>query len=185
RHPGLGRAGRALYLGRLDRRLLRPLPGWVFHPDVCLRELRRRAATELSRRASHGPAPRVARGAGPALAVEVEGRVVDPEAALPRNCLGQRRNRAFVEIFDGPAGGADQVVMMSRLAPDIGRHMTGTLQSLRQPGAHQPVQGPKPGRPPDVRVPLPDALVELLRGGLLAGLREHAGDGEPRRAQPD
>jgi len=111
--------------------------------------------------------------------------VVDPKAALPRNRLRQRRNGAFVEIFDGAAGGADQVVMMSRLAPDISRYMTGTLQSLREAGAHQSVQGAEHGRPPDVGVLPADPLVELLRGGLFAGLGQHAGDGEPLRRQPD
>src|SRR5439155_23690697 len=88
-------------------------------------------------------------------------------------------------IFDGPAGGADQVVMMPRLAPDIGRHVTGTLQPLRQPGAHQPIQGAEYSGSPDVSVPLSDSLVKLLGGGLLAGLGQHAGNGEPLRRQPN
>jgi len=111
--------------------------------------------------------------------------VVDAETSLPRNCFGERRNRAFIEIFDSPAGGADQVVMMPRLAPDVGRHMTGTLQPLRQPGAYQPIERAEHGRPPDVGVLFANPLVELLGGGLFAGLGQHARDGEPLWRQPD
>src|SRR5438874_12448288 len=76
-------------------------------------------------------------------------------------------------------------MMMSGLAPDVGGDVTGTLQPLRQAGGDQPVQGPEHGRSPDVSVLLSNPLVELLSGGLLAGLGEDAGDGEPLGRQPD
>src|SRR5207237_7954258 len=52
-------------------------------------------------------------------------------------------------------------------------------------GAHQSGQGAKHGRPPDVGVLSANPLVQLLRGGLFAGLGQDAGDGEPLRRQPD
>jgi hypothetical protein len=46
--------------------------------------------------------------------------VIDPKPPLARDRLGQWRDRRFVEVFDGPAGGANQVMMMARLTPHIG-----------------------------------------------------------------
>ena len=57
--------------------------------------------------------------------------------------------------------------------------MTWPLQPLRQSGLNQPVQGAKDGSTAKVRVLAADSIVEFLRRGLLATLRQGAGDGEP------
>src|SRR5207237_7475649 len=59
-----------------------------------------------------------------AFAVEVEGGMVDAEAPLARDGLDQRRDRLLPQVFAGPAGGTDQVVMMAGLAPDLSRAVT-------------------------------------------------------------
>jgi hypothetical protein len=46
--------------------------------------------------------------------------MVDPKPALLRNRLGQRRDGVLIELFDVAAGCADQVVVMTRLTPDVG-----------------------------------------------------------------
>ena len=63
--------------------------------------------------------------------------------------------------------------------------MARPLEPLRQPGGDQGVERPKHGRPADVGVLLADPLVEFLGRGLLPGLRQHGGNGEPLRRQPD
>ena len=107
--------------------------------------------------------------------------MIDPKAPLARNCLGERGDGLFAEVFDRPAGGADQVVVMTGLAPDVGGDVAGPFQPLRQPGGDQGIEGPKHGRPTDVGVPLADPLVQLLGRGLFAGLRQHLGDRQPLR----
>ena len=111
--------------------------------------------------------------------------MVDPETALPGDGLGQRRDGAFVEIFDGPAGGADQVMVMARLTPHVGGDMTRALEALRQSGADQRVERSKHRGPSDVGVLSADALVEFLRRRFFARLRQHRGDGKPLGRQPD
>jgi hypothetical protein len=54
--------------------------------------------------------------------------MVDPKAPLPGDRLRQWRDGLFVEVFDGPAGRADEVVVMSRLAPHIRRDVTRALE---------------------------------------------------------
>src|SRR6202011_4507682 len=118
----VGGARRALHLGRPDDRLLSPLPRRLLHYDDRVLELYPRARAERRRRpSSDRTGPPVARGTGPALAVEVEGRVVDAKAALASNRFGERRDGLLTEVLDRPAGGADQMVVMARLAPDVGR----------------------------------------------------------------
>jgi hypothetical protein len=80
--------------------------------------------------------------------------VVDPEAALTRDRLGQRCHCLFVEVFDGPAGGANQVMVMAGLTPDVGGDVTGSLEPLRQPGGDQGVERPKHRRPAEVSFPV-------------------------------
>jgi hypothetical protein len=111
--------------------------------------------------------------------------VVHPEAPLARDALSQGRDRLLVEIFDSTAGGADQVVMVARFTPDVGRYVTRALQPLRQAGAHQPVQGAENGGPADVRMLATDPLVELLGRRFLPRLGQHFGYGEPLWGQPD
>ena len=66
--------------------------------------------------------------------------MVDPKPTLARDRLRQWGDRLFAQVFDGPAGGADQVVMMPGLAPDVGGNVPGPLESLRQSGGDQPVE---------------------------------------------
>src|SRR4029077_7556992 len=129
--------------------------------------------------------PSVARGAGPALAIEVERRVVDSKAALASDGLGERGDGLFPEVFDGPAGGTDQVVMMPRLTPDIGRDVPGPLQPLGGAAADQRVERAEDGGAPNVGMLLAHPLVEFLRRGLFSGLPQHRGNREPLRGQPD
>jgi hypothetical protein len=111
--------------------------------------------------------------------------VVDPKAALARDRLGEWRNRLFVEVFDRPARGANQVMMMAGLAPDIGGDVTGSLEPLGQPGAYQGVERAKHRRAADVGMLPAHPLVQLLSGGFFPGLRQHRGDGESLGCQPD
>lgn len=46
--------------------------------------------------------------------------MVDPKATLASDGLGERRDGLLTEVFNGPAGGANQVMVMTGLAPDIG-----------------------------------------------------------------
>jgi hypothetical protein len=111
--------------------------------------------------------------------------VVDAEAMLARNALDQWRDRLLTKVLNRPAGGADQVVMMARLAPDVRRHMPGPLQPLRQARADEPVEGAKYRGPPDIGMLLTDPVVQLLGRGLLAGLRQHRGDRQALGRQAD
>jgi len=107
--------------------------------------------------------------------------VVDPKAALASDGLGERGDGLLAQVFDGPAGGADQVVMMPGLTPDIGGNVPGPLQPLGQAGADQGVERAKHGRAPDVGMLLAHALVQFLRRGLFFGLRQYRGDRQPLR----
>lgn len=111
--------------------------------------------------------------------------MVDPKATLARDRLGQWRDRFLVEVFDGAAGGANQVMVMTRLTPHVGRDVPRSLESLRQAGGDQRVERAKHGGPADVGMLLAHPLVQLLRRGLLPRLRQHRGDGEPLGRQPD
>ena len=111
--------------------------------------------------------------------------MVDPEAALASDGFGERGDRLLPQVFDRPAASADQVVMMPGLAPDIGGDVSRPLQALGQTGAHQRVQRAKDGRAADVGMLLANSLVEFLRRGLLSGLRQHRGDRESLRGDPD
>ena len=111
--------------------------------------------------------------------------MVDPKASLARDRLGQRCDRLFVEVFDGAAGGANQMVVMAGLAPDVGGNVTRSLEPLRQPGGDERVERTKHRRPADVGMLLAHPLVQLLRGGFLPRLRQHRGNGQPLGRQPD
>jgi hypothetical protein len=111
--------------------------------------------------------------------------VVDPEPPLARDRLGEWRDRLFVEVFDRAAGRADQVMVMARLTPHVSGDVTGSLEPLRQACRDQGVERPKDRRPADVGMLLAHALVEFLRGGFFPRLRQHRGDGQPLRRQPD
>jgi hypothetical protein len=111
--------------------------------------------------------------------------VVNPKAALARDRLRQWRDRRLIQVFDRAAGGADQVVMMPGLTPDVSRDVTRSLESLRQAGGDQRIERTKHGGPADVGVFLAHPLIQFLRRGLFPGLRQHDGDGEPLRRQPD
>ncbi len=105
--------------------------------------------------------------------------MVDPKATLTGDAVGERRDRLLPQVFDRPAGGADQVVVMSRLAPDIGRDMPRPLQPLGKPGADQRIERAKDGRTPNVGMLLAHPFVQFLRRGFFPGLRQHRGNREP------
>jgi hypothetical protein len=107
--------------------------------------------------------------------------VVDSKAALARNGFGEWGDGFLPQVFDCAAGGADQMVMMSRLAPDIGGDVSRSLQPLGQPGAYQRIERAKDGGAPDVSMLLADPLVQFLRRCLFPGLRQHGGNREPLR----
>ena len=110
--------------------------------------------------------------------------MVDAKASLVRDRLGQRGHRMFIELFDGAAGSADQVVVMAWLAPDIGGNMAGPLEALRQACLDEHVHGAEDGRPPDVRMLPTNLLVQLLDGCLLPGSRQRLGDGQSLGREP-
>ena len=85
--------------------------------------------------------------------------MVDPKAPLARDRLRKGRDRLFVQVLNGPAGGADQVMVMTRLAPHVGGDVTRPLEALRQSGGDQRVERSKHRRPSDVGVLLANALV--------------------------
>jgi hypothetical protein len=66
--------------------------------------------------------------------------VVDSKAALASDGFGERGDGLLAQVFDRPAGGADQVMVVAWLAPDIGRHVPGPLKALGEPGANQRVE---------------------------------------------
>ena len=111
--------------------------------------------------------------------------MVDPKPPLAGDRLGERRDRLFIEVFDRTAGGADQVMVMARLTPYVGRDVTGSLEALRQAHADEGVEGPKDRRPANVGMLLAHALVQFLRRGFFPRLRQHRGDRQPLRRQPD
>jgi HD-GYP domain-containing protein (c-di-GMP phosphodiesterase class II) len=76
-------------------------------------------------------------------------------------------------------------MVMTGRAPDVCRHVPGTLEALRQAGADQPLERAEHCRPADVGMLPTDAVVQLLGRGLLAGLLQHGGNREPLRRQPD
>jgi hypothetical protein len=88
--------------------------------------------------------------------------VVDPKPTLASNRFGERGDGVLAQVFDRPAGGADQVVVMARLAPDVGGNVARPLESLRQPSRDQGVERPKHGSPADVGMLLADPLVQFL-----------------------
>ncbi len=130
-----------------------------------------------------------AAGAGPALSVEVQARVVDPESALAGNAPCQGSYGAFVKVLHGPAAAADQVVVVARLAPDIGGDVAWPLQALREPGFDEHVQGSKDGSPADIRMPAAEAIIKFLDAGLLLRPCQDMSDrqalgGEPLAGSP-
>jgi hypothetical protein len=66
--------------------------------------------------------------------------MIDPKTALARDRLGERRDSRLVEVLDRPARGADQVMVMARLTPDVGRDVSRSLQPLRQASGHEGVE---------------------------------------------
>jgi hypothetical protein len=110
--------------------------------------------------------------------------VVDSKATLARNGFGEWGDRFLPQVLDRAAGGADQVVMMARLAPDVRGDVPRTLQPLGQPGAHQRIERAKDGRAPDVGMPLAHPFVQFLRRCLFPRLRQHGGNREPLRGEP-
>lgn len=88
--------------------------------------------------------------------------MIHSKSPLARDRLHQRANRIFAKVFNGAAGGADQVVVMAGLAPDVGGDVPGTLEALRQPGGDEAVERAKHRRPANVGMALADSLVQLL-----------------------
>ena len=111
--------------------------------------------------------------------------MVDPKATLARNRFGEWGDRFLPQILDRAAGGADQVVMMSWLAPDIGGDVPRPLQPLGQPCGHQRIERAKDRGAPDVGMLPAHPFVQFLRRCLFPGLRQHAGDREALRGEPD
>jgi hypothetical protein len=111
--------------------------------------------------------------------------MIDAKATVSRDGRGQRGDDIFAQVLDSSTGGADQMVVVPWFAPDVGRHVAGPLQPLRQPGGHQAVEGTEDGGAADIGVASPDPLVEFLGGRLLARLRQDGGDRQPLRGQPD
>lgn len=111
--------------------------------------------------------------------------MVDAKTALAGDGLRQRRDGLFVQVLHRPAGSANQVMVMARFTPDVGGNVARSLEALRQAGRDQGVERAEHGRPADVRMLLAHALVELLGRGLLSGLGQHRGNGEPLRRQAD
>ena len=105
--------------------------------------------------------------------------MVDPKAALACNRFGERGDGLLPQVFDRPAGGADQMVVMPGLAPNVCGNMARPLEPLCQPGGDQGVERPKDGRPADIGVLLADPLVQFLGRGLFPGLGQHRRNGEP------
>jgi len=110
--------------------------------------------------------------------------VLDSKATLARNGFGEWGDRLLPQVLDRAAGGADQVVMMSWLAPDIRGYVPRPLQPLGQPGTHQRIERAKHGRAADVGMPLADPFVQFLRRCLFPRLGQHGGNREPLRGEP-
>jgi hypothetical protein len=111
--------------------------------------------------------------------------MVDPKATLASDRLCKRCDGLLPQVFDRPAGGADQMVMMPGLTPHVGGDVAGALESLRQSGADQSLERPKHRGAADIGMLLANPVVELLRRGFFPGLRQHRGDGEPLGREPD
>ena len=66
--------------------------------------------------------------------------MIDPKSTLAGDRFRERGDRLLPQVFDRPAGGADQVVMVPGLAPHISGHVPRPLEALGQAGADQPVE---------------------------------------------
>lgn len=66
--------------------------------------------------------------------------MIDPKAALAGDRLGERRHGTLIQLLDVAAGGADQVVMMPWLAPDVRRDVPGPFEPLGEAGCDQAVE---------------------------------------------
>ena len=96
--------------------------------------------------------------------------MVDAKAALVRNRRGERRDGVLAQVLDVTAGGADQVMVVARLAPHVGRDVARALEPLGEPGGNQSIERTEDRGAPNIRMATPNPVVDLLRRGLFSGL---------------
>src|SRR5919106_267456 len=101
-------------------------------------------------------------GAVGAAAVEVERRVVDLEAVALRDSLAHLADIPLADLGDSAALGADEVMVVLRLASDVGVDVPRALEAPRCTHGHQRLQRAEDSRATDVRMIGADPLVELL-----------------------
>ena len=116
--------------------------------------------------------------------VEVEPRVVDLEAQLRRQPLGDRRDVGLVDLLDAAAARARDVVVVSREAGDVGVDMAVQLQAPRHTGVDERLQRAEDGCPADPRLLPPKAPVELLGGQLPSRSGQRVGDQQSLARHP-
>ena len=112
-------------------------------------------------------------------AVEVQPGVVDLEAVLGRQPLGDRGDVALADLLHPPATVARQVVVVLRPARDIAVDVSVLLKPTGHAGGDERLQGAEDRGASDARLARAQAIVKMLRGDLAPCRRQRIGDEQP------
>ena len=116
--------------------------------------------------------------AGRAEAEQLEAVVVDPIAGLPRDLAHDRSQAQVGDLGRAPTRGAHDVVVMRRLAADVGVLARWQVEPLDSAELREDLERPEDGRAPDAEVTAA-RVAHQLRGREVARL---LGDQHGQRA---
>jgi len=89
--------------------------------------------------------------------------VIDGEVVAPADRGQHRRDHIFGDVVDALAVGADEMVVMLRVACDVRRYVPVAFEAAGHPILDLLLERAVDSGPADPRVRRSDALVELLR----------------------
>lgn len=115
----------------------------------------------------------------------------DLEAAVGSQAVRDRPHVRLVDLLDTTAAGAGQMMVVFWLAGDVGVHVALELETSRDPGLDERLEGAEYRCATDRRFLPPQMPVQLIRGELAARTRKFLGDEQPltgdalpRRGEP-
>ena len=105
---------------------------------------------------------------------------LDPIARPLCDLLGDRSNAAIVDVDRATAVRTDHVVVVIiRLARDVGVLAVRQIDALHDAEVHEQVQGPEDGRPADARLARPCVRQQGGRGEVALTAFQRRRDGPP------
>ncbi len=110
--------------------------------------------------------------------------MIDLKVVPPPDSTEHRRDQFFGQIFDGLAAGADEVVVVLRVARDVRPDVTFALEPARHAILDLSLEGAVDGGTSDRRMAPLDAVSELLRAQRAPRGRQRFGDDDALLGQP-